>query len=72
MEAQKLSEKELFILKSFCFKVSRKDIATKMMITEKTLRHYLHNIYSKIDCTKLHEACVWYIRNIENKESHGC
>ena len=71
MELQQIEEltaKELFILKCFCDGEDRKTIAISQMITEKTLRHYLHKIYDKIGVTKLHQACVWFVRIHEKKD----
>lgn len=61
-----LTANEKLILKCFVDGMERKEIAEKLLITEKTLRHYLHKIYDKIGVKKLHGAAVWYVRNIKD------
>lgn len=61
-----LTDKEMDILLFFALGMLRKDVAVKFMISERTLRCYLHKIYEKLGVLKLHQAVVWYFANQYN------
>ncbi len=60
---EKLSERELEVLKLVAVGNINKDIGRTLDISESTVKNHLANIYKKIDCNDRTQAAVFCIRN---------
>lgn len=60
---ESLSTREMEVLKLCSYGLSNKEVASKLDITERTVKNHLFNIYRKIDCSDRTQAAVFCIRN---------
>jgi DNA-binding CsgD family transcriptional regulator len=60
---QTLTDKEMDILLFFAMGMTKVEVGSRFMISEKTVRVYLTHIYHKIGVKKLHQAIVWYFEH---------
>jgi DNA-binding NarL/FixJ family response regulator len=61
--SERLSGQELQVLRFVARGESNKRIATKMGISENTVKTYLRRIYRKINCSTRSEAAAWLTRH---------
>lgn len=59
----KLSDRELEVLKHVAAGMLNKEIGDVMMISERTVKNHLSNIFKKIDCSDRTQAALFAIRN---------
>lgn len=59
----KLSDREIDVIKYVALGLLNKEIGEKMGISERTVKNHLSNIFKKIDCTDRTQAAVFAIRN---------
>lgn len=59
----KLSDRELEVLKYVAEGMLNKEIAEQMMISERTVKNHMSNIFKKIDCSDRTQAALFAIRN---------
>lgn len=60
---KKLSDRELEVLKYVAAGLLNKEIGEQMMISERTVKNHISNIFKKIDCTDRTQAALFAIRN---------
>lgn len=58
-----LSSRELEVLRLVSVGFLNKDIASKLYISERTVKNHLFNIFKKIGCTDRTQAAIFCIRN---------
>ena len=59
-ETVKLTKRESEIAELFAWGASKKDIANRLFISERTVENHARNIYEKTDCTKVNELSAWW------------
>lgn len=59
----KLSDRELDVLRFVAMGFLNKEIAIKLNISERTVKNHLSNIFKKIDCTDRTQAAIFAVRN---------
>lgn len=59
----KLSDREIEVLKLVATGLFNKEIGERLEISERTVKNHLSNIFKKIDCTDRTQAAVFCIRN---------
>ena len=60
MNGAELTKRESEIAELFAWGASKKDIANRLYISERTVENHARNIYSKIGCQKVNELCAWW------------
>lgn len=60
---EKLSEREIEVLRLVAVGLFNKEIGKKLSISERTVKNHLSSIFRKIDCTDRTQAAVFCIRN---------
>lgn len=60
MEVAELTKRESEIAELFAWGASKKDVANRLFISERTVENHARNIYSKIGCQKINELCAWW------------
>ena len=60
---EKLSEREIEVLRLVAVGLFNKEIGKKLSISERTVKNHLSSIFKKIDCTDRTQAAVFCIRN---------
>lgn len=60
MEAASLTKRESEIAELFAWGASKKDVANRLFISERTVENHARNIYAKIGCQKINELCAWW------------
>lgn len=60
---KKLSDREMEVLKYVAAGLVNKQIGEQMMISERTVKNHIANIFKKIDCTDRTQAALFAIRN---------
>ncbi len=60
---EKLSSREIEVLKLVAMGLFNKEIGEKLDISERTVKNHMSNIFKKIDCTDRTQAAVFCIRN---------
>ena len=60
MDAVKLTKRETEIAELFAWGASKKDIANRLYISERTVENHARNIYVKIGCQKVNELSAWW------------
>lgn len=60
MEVAELTKRESEIAELFAWGASKKDVANRLYISERTVENHARNIYSKIGCQKINELCAWW------------
>ena len=60
---EKLSSREIEVLKLVSVGMFNKEIGKKLDISERTVKNHMSNIFKKIECTDRTQAAVFAIRN---------
>lgn len=60
MEVAELTKRETEIAELFAWGASKKDVAKRLFISERTVENHARNIYAKIGCQKINELCAWW------------
>ena len=60
MDSVKLTKRESEIAELFAWGASKKDIANRLYISERTVENHARNIYVKIGCQKVNELSAWW------------
>ena len=60
MDSVKLTKRESEIAELFAWGASKKDIANRLFISERTVENHARNIYVKIGCQKVNELSAWW------------
>lgn len=59
-EETNLTKRESEIAELFAWGASKKDIANRLYISERTVENHTRNIYEKIGCSKVNELSAWW------------
>lgn len=59
-ETVKLTKRESEIAELFAWGASKKDIANRLFISERTVENHARNIYEKTGCAKVNELSAWW------------
>lgn len=59
-ELAELTKRESIIAELFAWGASKKDIANRLFISERTVENHARNIYDKTGCTKVNELSAWW------------
>lgn len=60
MEDANLTKRESEIAELFAWGASKKDVANRLNISERTVENHARNIYAKIGIQKVNELCAWW------------
>ena len=60
MEIADLTKRESEIAELFAWGASKKDVANRLFISERTVENHARNIYAKVGCQKINELCAWW------------
>lgn len=60
MDGVKLTKRESEIAELFAWGASKKDIANRLYISERTVENHARNIYEKTGCSKVNELSAWW------------
>ena len=60
METVKLTKRESEIAELFAWGASKKDIANRLFISERTVENHARNIFIKTGCQKVNELSAWW------------
>lgn len=60
---EKLSDREIEVLKLVSIGMFNKEIGKRLDISERTVKNHMSNIFKKIDCTDRTQAAVFAIKN---------
>lgn len=60
MEVADLTKRESEIAELFAWGASKKDVANRIFISERTVENHARNIYAKVGCQKINELCAWW------------
>lgn len=60
MEVAELTKRESEIAELFAWGASKKDVANRLFISERTVENHARNIYAKTGCQKINELCAWW------------
>ena len=60
---EKLSDREIEVLKLVAMGLFNKEIGERLDISERTVKNHMSNIFKKIECTDRTQAAVFCIRN---------
>lgn len=60
MDDVKLSRRESEIAELFAWGASKKDVANRLFISERTVENHARNIYAKTGCSKVNELSAWW------------
>ena len=58
--AKPLTKRESEIAELFAWGASKKDIAKRLLISERTVENHTRNIYEKTGCSKVNELSAWW------------
>ena len=58
--AKNLTKRESEIAELFAWGASKKDIANRLFISERTVENHTRNIYEKTGCSKVNELSAWW------------
>lgn len=58
--AKPLTKRESEIAELFAWGASKKDIAKRLFISERTVENHTRNIYEKTGCSKVNELSAWW------------
>ena len=58
--AKPLTKRESEIAELFAWGASKKDIAKRLFISERTVENHIRNIYEKTGCSKVNELSAWW------------
>lgn len=56
-----LTKRELEVAEMLAMGASKKEIATKLFISERTVENHARSIYQKVGVTKVSELSAWFI-----------
>lgn len=59
-EFAELTKRESEIAELFAWGASKKDIATRLYISERTVENHTRNIYEKVGCSKVNDLSAWW------------
>lgn len=59
-DAVKLTKRESEIAELFAWGATKKDIANRLYISERTVENHARNIFEKTRCTKVNELSAWW------------
>lgn len=60
MKVAELTKRESEIAELFAWGASKKDVANRLFISERTVENHARNIYAKVGCQKINELCAWW------------
>lgn len=60
MDVADLTKRESEIAELFAWGASKKDVANRLFISERTVENHARNIYAKVGCQKINELCAWW------------
>lgn len=60
MNHANLTKRESEIAELFAWGASKKDIANRLFISERTVENHARNIYDKTGCSKVNELSAWW------------
>lgn len=60
MNHAELTKRESEIAELFAWGASKKDIANRLYISERTVENHTRNIYDKTGCSKVNELSAWW------------
>ena len=55
-----LTKRESEIAELFAWGASKKDVANRLYISQRTVENHTRNIYEKIGCSKVNELSAWW------------
>lgn len=55
-----LTKRESEIAELFAWGASKKEVANRLFISERTVENHARNIYAKVGCQKINELCAWW------------
>ena len=58
--AKPLTKRESEIAELFAWGASKKDVAKRLFISERTVENHTRNIYDKTGCSKVNELSAWW------------
>lgn len=58
--AKSLTKRESEIAELFAWGASKKDVAKRLFISERTVENHTRNIYDKTGCSKVNELSAWW------------
>ena len=58
--AKSLTKRESEIAELFAWGASKKDVAKRLFISERTVENHTRNIYEKTGCSKVNELSTWW------------
>lgn len=59
-KAKTLTKRESEIAELFAWGASKKDIANRLFVSERTVENHTRNIYEKTGCSKVNELSAWW------------
>ncbi|MCI7070000.1 LuxR C-terminal-related transcriptional regulator [Bacteroides pyogenes] len=59
-ELAELTKRESVIAELFAWGASKKDVANRLFISERTVENHTRNIYEKTGCSKVNELSAWW------------
>lgn len=59
-ERAKLTKREAEIAEMFAWGATKKDVANRLFLSERTVENHARNIYEKTGCTKVNELSAWW------------
>lgn len=60
MHGAQLTKRESEIAELFAWGASKKDVASRLFISERTVENHTRNIYEKTGCAKVNELSAWW------------
>lgn len=60
MNHANLTKRESEIAELFAWGASKKDVASRLFISERTVENHTRNIYEKTGCSKINELSAWW------------
>lgn len=60
MDGVNLTKRESEIAELFAWGASKKDVANRLYISERTVENHTRNIYEKTGCSKVNELSAWW------------
>ena len=60
IDAVKLTKRETEIAELFAWGASKKDVANRLFLSERTVENHARNIFAKVGVTKINEMSAWW------------
>lgn len=60
MKVAELTKRESEIAELFAWGASKKEVANRLFISERTVENHARSIYAKVGCQKINELCAWW------------